>query len=255
MGLVVRDCELAEVKKLEPQLADDITSAFFLSSEAYVDNLKLPQILKKELQVLGCRVLENSPIESISIANGEIQGITLRSQEKLTADVYVLATGLKHGIVSLESALPLPLRPVKGQSLAVQCAPGTIHHPIRFFAKHSLYLVPRASGEIVVAATTEDGDDELVTPQGLNELIEDAREILPLIMTKPISRLWAGLRPATPDLKPIAGPSPIKNLFLLLGLYRHGVKISPYFASELAKVINGEKSEIDFSAYRLDRFS
>lgn len=70
----------------------------------------------------------------------------------------------------------------------------------------SVYLVPRADGEIVLGATQEElGFDTRVTAGGLWELLRDARELLPGITELEFAEVSAGLRPGSPDNAPVMG--------------------------------------------------
>lgn len=255
MGLDLQELTTAEVLAKEPRLSHRIASAFYIANEAYIDNLKLIKILKQFLTQRGCVIRENCAVTRVSFQDDEIKSITLADDTNLSADSYVLATGLEHNITALTEALSLPLRPVKGQALSLQGHPGDINHPIRFFNRYSLYLVPRAHGEIIVGATSEELSDENLTAGAVLDLIYSAWQILPHVYDLSLKRTWTGFRPTTPDHKPIAGACEIKNLFLLLGLYRHGIKIGPYFASEVAKLMSGRKTELPWEEFDIGRFS
>ena len=70
-----------------------------------------------------------------------------------------------------------------------------------------LYLVPRANGELVVGATSEElGWDTTVTAGGVYELLRDAHELVPGITELPLTETLAGLRPGSPDNAPLLGP-------------------------------------------------
>ena len=74
-------------------------------------------------------------------------------------------------------------------------------------AARSVYLVPRADGELVVGATQEElGPDTTVTAGGVWELLRDARLLVPGITEFELAEAQAGLRPGTPDNAPAHRP-------------------------------------------------
>ena len=73
-------------------------------------------------------------------------------------------------------------------------------------------------------------------------------------MELPVVETRAGLRPATPDHKPIAGQSELSNLFLLTGLYRHGIMASPFFAQQLVAMALGHNTKLDWGEFSFKRF-
>ena len=73
----------------------------------------------------------------------------------------------------------VPLRPVKGQILALRdpAGPGMLEHVLRM---QPGYLVPRGDGRYVLGATLEErGFDQSATAGAVFELLRDATELVP----------------------------------------------------------------------------
>ena len=123
---------------------------------------------------------------------------------------------------------PIPISPLKGQIVALD-APGVISRPV--MAGHT-YFVPRGR-ELVVGATQEDvGFDTEATDEAARSLQTDAARHCPALGNVPITRHWAGLRPATPDLLPILGPEPLAPaLIYACGHSRTGILLAPLTAT------------------------
>src|SRR5690606_5646401 len=101
---------------------------------------------------------------------------------------------------------PLPIVPIRGQMAAVgplsQASTSILHGA-------GVYLVPRRSGRILIGASVESvGFRAHVTPDVIARLMDSARSLLPGLTDVPVTDLWAGLRPGTPDGLPILGPDP-----------------------------------------------
>lgn len=109
-----------------------------------------------------------------------------------------------------------------------------------------VYLVPRANGELVVGATTEElGWDTTVTAGGVYELLRDAHELVPGITELPLTETRAGLRPASPDNAPLLGPTALAGLHLATGHHRNGVLLTPVTGDVMAHVLTtGELPEL-----------
>ena len=106
----------------------------------------------------------------------------------------------------------------------------------------SVYLVPRADGEIVVGATQEElGSDTTVTAGGVWELLRDARLLVPGITELELAEAVAGLRPGTPDNAPVLGPSALPGLVLATGHFRGGVLLAPVTAEVIAEYLATER--------------
>ncbi|MGH3389450.1 MAG: FAD-dependent oxidoreductase, partial [Actinomadura sp.] len=119
----------------------------------------------------------------------------------------------------------------------------------------SVYVVPRAGGEIVVGATQEElGYDTTVTAGGLWGLLRDARELIPGLTELQFTEVSAGLRPGSPDNTPILGPAALPGLFLATGHFRNGVLLTPVTGEVMAEaLVTGSVPELA-AAFTPDRF-
>ena len=218
------------------------------------------------LQALGraYQRYEGVLCESITVERIVIEsevGTGVQTQESFqAADVIILAAGCWSAhIEGLPDALIPPVRPVKGQMLALQMEEGiTLKNVIRTVRARyptSVYLVPRTDGRLIVGATSEEmGFDTRLTAGGVFELLRGAWEAVPGIYELPLLETWTGLRPGSRDNAPILGETPIENLIYATGHYRNGILLTPITAYEIAKLIlTGETSET-IAPFQLDRF-
>jgi glycine oxidase len=160
--------------------------------------------------------------------------VVLDDGARVAARAVVLAAGA--WVRGVEGLAPLPpVRPVKGQALALRMAgPLTLRHVIR---GPRAYLVPKADGRLVVGATSEElGFDERVTAGGLYRILEGAVELVPAVEELAFEAAWAGLRPAARDGAPLLGRA-APGVFLAAGHYRHGVLLAPVTADEVAREV------------------
>ncbi len=99
---------------------------------------------------------------------------------------------------------------MKGQTLRLY-VPGepVINHIVRGSVKGSpVYAVPRADGEIVVGASSEEtGFDVQPRAGAIYELLRDAQSLIPALSEAQFREVSTSLRPAAPDNAPIMGPS------------------------------------------------
>ena len=143
------------------------------------------------------------------------------------------------------------VRPVKGQVLRLRARSGL---RLRWCTRgvvrgSSVYLVPRADGEIVLGATQEElGFDTTVTAGGLWELLRDARELLPGITELEFTEVNAGLRPGSPDNAPMLGPTALPGLQLAAGHFRHGILLTPVTGDALAETLTLDIAKISVKA-------
>ena len=248
-----------EARQIEPALSPYVTAAIRCETDHQVDNRLMAQALQRAYQGRGGVLHQNSAIERIVIENGTVTGV--QTQDGFQgADVCILAAGCWSGEISgLPETIIPPVRPVKGQMLALQMQEGiTIENVIRTVKARyptPVYLVPRTDGRLIVGATTEElGFDTDLTVGGIYELLRGAFEAVPGVYELPLIETWTGLRPGSRDNAPILGKTSVENLIYATGHYRNGILLTPITAYEIAKLIlTGETSET-IAPFQLDRF-
>jgi glycine oxidase len=131
----------------------------------------------------------------------------------------------------------LPVVPVRGQMLALRPP----DRPVRRVLWHGNgSLTPRRCGEVLVGGTVEDADfEKAVTAQGVLELFDDVRRIVPAGLGWPIVRLWAGLRPGAPTGGPFIARHPeLENLVVATGHHRNGILLAPVTVDAVAALVD-----------------
>lgn len=65
---------------------------------------------------------------------------------------------------------------------------------------------------------------------------------------------WMGIRPCTPDMKPIIGPEGREGLWLAIGHAHHGLTLGPATGRLLAEMMTGDTPFVDPTPYSIKRF-
>ena len=248
-----------EARDIESALSPRVTAAIHCASDYQVDNRLMVIALQHAYQARGGVLFENSVIEKVVIKNGIAIGV--QTQNGLQdADIVILSAGCWSAqIEGIPDAILPPVRPVKGQMLALQMEEGiainSVIRTVRARYPMSAYLVPRADGRLIVGATSEEmGFDTRLTAGGVFELLRGAWEAVPGVYELPILETWAGLRPGSRDNAPILGKTPIENLIYATGHYRNGILLTPITAYEIAKLILTGETPKTIAPFRLARF-
>jgi glycine oxidase len=164
----------------------------------------------------------------------------------------VLAAGAWSGQV--RGAPPLPVRPLKGQMLALAPASAGMALLRHVVFTPDVYLVPRADGRLLVGATVEErGFDTTVTAAGVRTLLDGALRTVPALGDAPLADAWAGVRPATPDGAPILGPL-TDRVVAAAGHGRNGILLTPITAEVIAELALGGTLPPWAWAFRAERF-
>ena len=245
----------AATRAREPHLAGKIAGALFSPQDHQVDNRKLAQALRSAAEADGVAVFEHRPVKEIWQQSGQVRGVTLEDGGSVPADVVVLAAGAwSRGIGGLPPDRRPPVRPVKGQMLALQMDAAA---PL---LKHVLwapgaYLVPRRDGRLIIGGTVEEkGFDQTITAGGMLTLLEAAWRAVPAIEELPLAETWVGHRPGSRDDAPILGRGPLDGLFYATGHHRNGILLAPVTADAMARLILDDVVEPAIRPFGLERF-
>ena len=118
------------------------------------------------------------------------------------------------------------------------------------------YLIPKLDGSIVIGTTREHvGFQPEPNIEGISTILSNAIRIVPTIKSASLRKVWAGLRPYTPDQTPIIGKIPgIEGVLLATGHYRSGILMSTITGNIIRELIlEGEKEYM--LPFNISRFS
>jgi glycine oxidase len=243
----------AAAREREPALTPGTVAAAFFAEDRQVESRRLVAALKAALLACGGRLWENCPA-CLDVAGGRLAGVAA-GDRRLAADLVVLAAGAWSAAVEgLPAAARPPVRPVKGQMLALRM-------PERHLLRHvvagpQVYLLPRRDGRLVIGATTEErGFDGALTAGGVYGLLDGAWRLLPAIEDLAIDEMWTGFRPGSPDDAPILGPSPVEGLVLATGHHRMGILLTPATSAAIAAYVETGALPEWSRGFGLDRFA
>lgn len=230
LGLELEWLSGAQVRQREPHLRPGIPGAVSSPRDHQVDNRRLGRALATAAQRAGAVLHEHCAVRQIELASGRTCGVvTERGREP--ADAVVLAAGAwSREIDGIPPVHVPPVRPIKGQMLAVGMDPDLplLSHVIWLPRG---YLVPRRDGRLIIGGTVEErGFDDTVTAGGLLELIEGAWRAVPAIEELPVVETWVGFRPGSRDDAPMLGPSGLDGLVIATGHHRNGILLTPVTA-------------------------
>jgi glycine oxidase len=245
----------AATRTREPRLAGKIAGALFSPQDHQVDNRKLAQALRMAAEAAGVTIHEHRPVKEIVVQGGRAKGVGLADGTIAAADVVVLAAGAwSRGIAGLPPDRRPPVRPVKGQMLALQMDPAAPLLAHVLWAP-GVYLVPRRDGRLIVGATVEEqGFDDKVTAGGLLTLLEAAWRAVPAVEELPVAEIWVGHRPGSRDDAPILGPSPAEGLIYATGHHRNGILLAPVTADAIARLVLDDVIDAAIKPFGLERF-
>jgi glycine oxidase len=224
------------------------TEGLLLPDVAQVRNPRLVQALRRHVEMLGGRIVEDWEVQGLATEGDSFKAISTSCGE-FSADRYIVSAGAWSKQVLGRHALHLDIKPMRGQMLLFKFDAPPLSH---ILLQDGMYLIPRRDGHLLVGSTLEDvGFDKGTTAEAMDSLLQRAQLLLPALRGMPLVQHWSGLRPASPHNIPTIGRHPhLQNLYINSGHFRYGVTMAPASAAILLNELNGVVQPFDVSAYR-----
>ena len=241
-----------EVRDMEPALRPSVAAGLYCADDHQVDPRLVMAALRAAFAAAGGRLFEHCAVEGVDLAGGRVAGL-VTAAGRCRAPAVVLTAGAWTGNV-LPPGLTVPVRPLKGQALAVRTTAetGTLGHIVW---TEQIHMAPKGDGRLIVGATVEErGFDDAITAGGLYALLEGARRAFPAIEEMAVDAVWTGFRPSSIDDAPILGATPISGLAIATGHHRNGYLLAPATALAIEALIADGAMPAVVRAFGLDRF-
>jgi sarcosine oxidase subunit beta len=201
----------------------------------------------------GARLRLGTAVEGITCSRGRVEAVRTSAGE-IPCRWAVNAAGAWAAEVGAMVGLRIPVAPARGQILLTEPLPrrlGPVIAGIEPSARQT------RSGNVIIGSTVEHaGFDKRVTPRTVAEFAREVLPHFPWLREVRVIRAWAGLRPATPDSKPIIqlAEEP-EGLCLAAGHSRRGICYAPATGQLVAELITGKPPFLPLDGLRLGRFA
>lgn len=242
-----------EARALEPGLRSSLSAAISCRADHQVDPRRLVPALAHAFRLRGGQLFESCPVLSLDSTSGKASGVTT-SAGQCQANTVIVATGVWSADGLLPADIDIPVRPLKGQSLALRTTrqTGTLSHVVW---SEQVYLAPKSDGILIVGATMEDtGFNAAITAGGVLALLDGVHRALPSSEEMAIEAIWSGFRPTSDDDAPILGATGIDGLLIATGHHRNGILLAPITAKAIEELVTTGSMLGAAGLFGLDRF-
>jgi glycine/D-amino acid oxidase-like deaminating enzyme len=286
VGVEVSRVESAELRQLEPELSPDVIEAYRLDEGHRVDPLALTVCLGALARADGASVISHRAARRLVERDGRITGV-VTDDGLLEADVVVVAAGPWSSALVRPLGIPLPIagargwlvhaaperplirhwiqsgarRLLKGQVPAIAVEPGPLLVSMRDFGdglqtrEISPMIQPAPDGTILAGTSREPSFSadtyDLEVPR---TVATEAARLLPALADAPIIATWSGVRPVSPDERPLIGWLR-EGLFVASGHGSEGVIVGAGSAELAAAMVLGETPPVDPAPFDPSRFA
>ncbi|MEX3822174.1 D-amino acid dehydrogenase [Paraburkholderia sp. BR14262] len=172
------------------------------------------------------------------------------SQGDIEADAFVVCLGFQSQPMLASLGVHVPVYPLKGYSLTLPNANAQGAPRVSVTdAHHKVVYAPlgerlRIAGMVDLTGMNPHADDARIAL-----LTRQARETFPNAGDYDAMQTWTGMRPATPDSKPVIGATHFRNLWLNTGHGALGFTLALGSAQLLADLLAERELPIDGDAF------
>jgi D-amino-acid dehydrogenase len=242
-----------EVHDREPALLPQVAGGVFYPNDGHIDPLRFVRGLAEKAQEQGVDICTNTDVMGFETANGRIACIRT-TRGDIAAEQVVLAAGSWSPQVAKELHLRIPIEAAKGYSINLE-NPGPSPKLPLLLGEARVVVNPLEQGLRLAGTLEMAGLDLSISTRRVGAICRSCEAYLPGIAQAKAIEIWRGLRPCTPDGLPILGRSKeFNNLIIAAGHAMLGMSLGPISGKLVSQIVCNEKTGVDLSPLRLERF-
>lgn len=246
-----------ELRRLSPALSEQLLGAELCPMEGKINPLRATYAVATRAQQQGARILRGCNVQDIERLPGDGAGFTVHtSRGTIHAGRIVNASGAWSSTVGDMLDVKIPVKGAPLQMIVTEPAPPLVDHLIAHADRH-LSLKQATSGGLIIgggwtAAFHEDMRLNRAERASIEGSLWVARRVLPAVSGLHMVRCWAGMN-VNIDGAPILGEVPgVPGFYNAVS--SNGYTLAPVVAQLVTDLIVHGRTEIDITAFRIDRF-
>lgn len=264
-----------ELRRHEPHVADRVVGCLNFMADAKLNPMRLSFGLSRLAKKHGAKLYTNTTVTGFTLEKGAVTGIET-NQGRLECGKVVVAAGVWTPLLCRFLDINVPIRPRQGHILVTERVSGLI---TKNYAEYgylaakggktrsgvtpameqngvALVLEPSHAGTILAGSSRRFvGMDTNPDPVVMQAIAQRIMHFFPKFGDTRIIRCYAGLRPASPDGKPIISPTHVGGVYVASGHEGNGIGLSLISGKLVSEMLTGATPCIEMDALHLDRFS
>lgn len=252
-----------QAKSLEPQISPEVKGGIYIPREGIIDPFTLIVAYAENAAMNGVKFMLSTKVIDIHLEDGRVSRVVTDIGEILTRFVINAAGLYTDEIAKMVNQCDFTVHPRKGQFYIMEKdIPYNIEKillPVPTKHSKGKLASPTVHGNMLIGPTAEDLEDKedyAVTAEGLEEIIESVRRLLPAASPKDSITQYCGLRPTkTPEGYKIEASEEVQGYIGVTGVRSTGVTASASIAGYVVDILADEglelKPKVSFEPYRI----
>ena len=258
-GLDVRMIDGAEVRAINPYLSDEVIGASWCVTDGHANPLMTTLGYYRAARRLGVQFYTGEEVTELQTIKGKARRVITR-KNVFEGEKIIVAAGYESRWILESVGIDIPMSrdliealvteaeaPMFPQMLGTADADFYGHQ-----TDHGSFVFGGASGFETV---NKDNGHNMTSSITAPCICRGIMKYIPKLANAKIVRTWAGYEDVSADGVPVLGEiKEIPGLITACAFTGHGFGISPIVGTLLAEVAREEKTTLDLSAFRYDRF-
>jgi glycine oxidase len=250
LGLEAEWLDRAALLKRHPGIGPEALGALLAPRDGAIDNVALAAALLASGARAGVEFAESEEVFELLLRGGRIAGVRTSRMIRETDTVVLAAGAWSPSIRGLPRALRI--MPARGQMALVPWPGG---EPDAVLFGRQTYALRRGDGAVLGSTMEWAGFEPVATEEGMDRIRRETGALLPALLGQPVRKRWAGLRPMTPDGRPIIGRDPeVEGLFYATGHGRNGILLGPLTGEIIRDLVVQGETPYDLTPFAVQRF-
>jgi D-amino-acid dehydrogenase len=235
-----------------PALGNGVNGGWLYTQTAHLRPERLMSELRRILVGRGVQVLENCHVRALREEKGHATAIVAGDTE-ISADAFVLATGVWAPDFEKTLGCRLPIQPGKGYAITMD-RPRAFPHIPCFFEEESMVSTPWPDACRLGGTMEFSGFDTHLDPRRLGALTRGFNGYSDQWQHPVRKEEWCGFRPMTMDGLPFIDAAPrLNNVMIAAGHNMIGLSTAPGTGKLVAELMDASVPHIDPHPYRIAR--
>jgi D-hydroxyproline dehydrogenase subunit beta len=284
VGVACERVDAPDLRMLEPELSPEVVEAWLLHEGSRVDPAALTVCLAHLARNDGAVVRHHTPVRRILERNGKVNGVAT-DDEIVHADIVVLAAGPWSRALARALGIDLQVFGARGWLVHTSPPEALVHHWVQSEARRLLHgearptdvpppiqitasgfaaneeprdispvIQPLPDGSTLIGTSREpaftDSPIELDVPRIVTR---EASRLVPRLGDAPVVSAWSGVRPMSPDERPLIG-AVREGLLLATGHGSEGVILGGGTAMLVGALVVGGSPPFEAAPFDPARF-
>ncbi len=260
LGIASEVLDPVEIAYRYPLLrTDDLAAGVFGPDDGPFDPHMILWGYLQRARGLGARLLAGVRATGLAVQSGRVTGVHT-DQGFIAADVVINAAGPWAAQVAGWAGIDLPLRNRARTILVTGTLPAVPRgHPFVEDVATEWYFRPEGDGVLMGMGRepVESLEHPATDPVLVDAMIDVAVQRVPVLARASVLTMWTGVRPLTPDGRPVLGAVPGSDgLLLNCGWGGVGIILAPVAGQLLAEVVtHGQASTFAMAPFGIERFT